>query len=284
MEPSEKVLAWHFIANDHKLRFGDGREVITGETLTVSSDRRLYDHGLYASKDILDALKYASGTTLCRVEISGDIASESNKIVGSSRTCLWMINIDKILSEFACRCVERAFKCIKGDQRSIDAISTARAYIRGEISKEKVMSAVMTAEAVTHENIPEYNNVIFAVAYAAYCATCSAADIGVAEGTYPQRMAAIYSANAIGSVYGSIAKSTEQEWQRAELIKMIEDEINGQINDQVISTNLHKQKLKSNNLIEDILTSTEKLSNSSISFDSTNLQRDRNPYLGLNNE
>lgn len=41
---------WHFAADDRRLGYGDRRLIVPGETLTVSGDLVLCQHGLHASR------------------------------------------------------------------------------------------------------------------------------------------------------------------------------------------------------------------------------------------
>ena len=66
----EKIKAWHFIDGD-SLRDGQLAEV--GRTYHVNPPLRMCSHGLHASVQPLDALNYASGSTVCRVECWGDV-------------------------------------------------------------------------------------------------------------------------------------------------------------------------------------------------------------------
>jgi len=56
---------------------------------------------------------------------------------------------DHLLHEFACRCAEHALSRIDSpDQRSIDAISTKRKWLKGEATDEELSEAWAAAEAV----------------------------------------------------------------------------------------------------------------------------------------
>lgn len=96
------MLAYHFVRNN-KLR--DGTPIPSdGEKLVYSGDLILCCYGLHASVKILDALRYAPGFTLCRVECGGKIIEGRDKIVCSERTILWRKDIRGILLSFAREC------------------------------------------------------------------------------------------------------------------------------------------------------------------------------------
>jgi hypothetical protein len=59
--------AWHFVSDTLR----DGRPVpADGEVLVHEGPLKLCASGLHASKNILDALHYAPGSTICRVEVA----------------------------------------------------------------------------------------------------------------------------------------------------------------------------------------------------------------------
>ena len=90
------ILAWHFV-ND-KLR--DGRDIPKdGELLVHEGALELCKTGLHASESIMDALRYAPGNTLCRVEMSGSMALGDDKLCSTERTVVWRIDAEPILFE-----------------------------------------------------------------------------------------------------------------------------------------------------------------------------------------
>lgn len=99
---SESVLAWHFAGD----ALWDGRPVPPdGEWLVHDGDVVPRESGLHASERIIDALKYAPGKTICRVELRGDIQRHGgDKIVGRKRRILWRVNGELLLREFARQC------------------------------------------------------------------------------------------------------------------------------------------------------------------------------------
>jgi len=102
--------AWHFLPKSQILRFGDGRPVIEGKTLTVSTESvsiRMCSWGMHASVDLWDALRYAPDLILTRVLVKGSVTCEPDKLVGTSRTCL------KIYSDLQPIFVKWALQIIK---------------------------------------------------------------------------------------------------------------------------------------------------------------------------
>ena len=98
--------AWHFLGTDQRLRYGDNRQVELGQTYTVPQDRplELCKYGLHASKRILDALPYAPGPIVCRVELVGQRIDSYDKSVAYTRRVGWMLDITDVLWQFARMC------------------------------------------------------------------------------------------------------------------------------------------------------------------------------------
>jgi len=95
------VLAWHFV--NATLR--DGRPVpADGVTLKHVGPLAPCESGLHASERLIDALQYAPGETLCRVQMGGTIRRETDKLVARQRTILWRIDATDVLRAFARRC------------------------------------------------------------------------------------------------------------------------------------------------------------------------------------
>ena len=105
------IRGWHFACNDRKLyqaRESHDRiiEVVPG--LTLGEPRRRIEpcwHGLHASVHPLDALGYARGSYVSRVELRGLIIPHNNdKLCASWRRHLWCADADAVLREFARWC------------------------------------------------------------------------------------------------------------------------------------------------------------------------------------
>ena len=95
------ILAWHFTGD--KLR--DGRPIPpVGEWLEHEGPIALCKSGLHASVDILDALRYAPGPILHRVELDGEIIEDEDKLVASRRKILWSVDLTDTLRAFARAC------------------------------------------------------------------------------------------------------------------------------------------------------------------------------------
>ena len=80
---------YHFSNQDCLCRYGDGRKIVAGETLTVDCEPILCERGLHASPRIIDALDYAPDFMLWEVELGGTVIHDKDKSVATKRTALW---------------------------------------------------------------------------------------------------------------------------------------------------------------------------------------------------
>ena len=98
------VKAWHWLQKDRRLRYGTKEIVEAGKTYRHDDDLVLCNSGLHASKRITDALRYAPGPVVCRVEMGGKFVHGDDKLVATERKVLWMLDATDILWAFARRC------------------------------------------------------------------------------------------------------------------------------------------------------------------------------------
>jgi hypothetical protein len=98
---SEKMKGWHFLREDGCLQYSPHTRVKVGQTLTYEGPLYLCESGLHASRNILDALTYAPGPILCRVELSGVIVHGNDKTVAQQRTVFAMADATELLRSFA---------------------------------------------------------------------------------------------------------------------------------------------------------------------------------------
>lgn len=92
---------WHFLREGRRLAHGDRRIVVPGETYRVEGEPVLCQHGLHASRQPIDALQYAPGPVLCKVQLGGTIVHGEDKSVATVRTVLAMTDVTDILRVFA---------------------------------------------------------------------------------------------------------------------------------------------------------------------------------------
>jgi len=94
-------LAYHFVGKTLR----DGRPVpADGEWLEHDGELELCASGLHASLDPFDALQYAPGSTLCLVELGGEIAHGHGKVVATRRKIIKRIDAEPLMLEFARWC------------------------------------------------------------------------------------------------------------------------------------------------------------------------------------
>ena len=101
---SESLLAWHFLSDKGKLANGDRRREMVGRTLVHRGPLVLCEGGLHASVRAIDALQYAPGPWVCRVECGGKIVRGDDKLVCSRRKTLAMVDATDTLRHFARLC------------------------------------------------------------------------------------------------------------------------------------------------------------------------------------
>jgi len=120
-----------------------------GELREVEGPPVMCEHGYHAGKTLFDALRYAPGPIICRVELSGDIITDTDKHAATKRRLLWRLDretSERILHEFACWVAEDALKRERAtgrepDERSWAAIEAKRKWLRGEITDDELAAA-----------------------------------------------------------------------------------------------------------------------------------------------
>jgi hypothetical protein len=140
--------AWHFLSEDKRLGFDDGRLVEVGVPLECEGILELCSNGMHGSVRLIDALCYADGPIVCRVEIEGHVIEGDDKLCGRRRTVLWWLDATRILHEFACECAEGALALIDNpDPRSVAAVAAKRRWLNGEIADEELAAAWSAARS-----------------------------------------------------------------------------------------------------------------------------------------
>jgi hypothetical protein len=92
------VTAWHFVGD----RLRDGRPVpADGEWLTHDGPVVMCKSGLHASVHPFDALRYAPGSILCRVECAGEVIHGDDKLVCTKRRIVQRMDATELLRYFA---------------------------------------------------------------------------------------------------------------------------------------------------------------------------------------
>src|SRR3990167_10769968 len=99
------ILGWHF-TDGTKLSHGDGRPIVVGETLSVEGPLVACHHGLHLSERAIDALGYAPGPWVWRVEGWGDAVRRGDppKWCVRHRRVLWGFDATPVLRRFTRAC------------------------------------------------------------------------------------------------------------------------------------------------------------------------------------
>ena len=149
----EKFTAFHFLGEDKRLRYGDNRLVEVGNTYSQSyphdtRDGDCYDSptlcesGMHASIRPIDALKYAPGPIICRVEVSGDVIRGDDKLVGRHRKVLAMADATRTLHEFAVAQARSALELTgEKDERCFAALEAKILWLDGKITDDDLARA-----------------------------------------------------------------------------------------------------------------------------------------------
>ncbi len=128
------LFAWHFCADTLR----DGSPIPDdGVTLRHDGNLVMCETGLHASVNIMDALTYAPGHTICRVRVEGhEEQGHNDKLVCRSRTILWRIDGEQVLRDFARWCALQVIDLW-------DAPAVVREYL--ETGKEELRVAAWDA-------------------------------------------------------------------------------------------------------------------------------------------
>jgi hypothetical protein len=155
---SKKVKAWHFVSADKMVGYAKRVPVVEGTRYYMEwpyqgyTEPTLCKAGLHASLRAFDALQYAPGPILCRVEVSGRIVHGNDKLVAEERKVLKMLDISTLLHEFACDEATRALDRRQNagyavDPRSRNAIAVKRLWLQGKATDAELDAARAAAEA-----------------------------------------------------------------------------------------------------------------------------------------
>lgn len=147
IEGYKQMKAYHFVDENWELIYAlKGTKVYEGMVTPrlEPPDKKieLCKFGYHASVKALDALQYASSGNLCIVEMSGEIIEGDDKVVATERTVIKMINIDRILHEFALWCAEKTLSLIPNpDPRSLKALEVKRLWLDGKATDKELQNA-----------------------------------------------------------------------------------------------------------------------------------------------
>ena len=194
----KKVLGWHF-TNGMVLR--DGQPLKVGKTYKYVGKLEMCAHGYHASEDILDALSYAPGFQVSRVECSGDMEKQNDKLVCRNRKVLWTLDAKKIIMRWSVRVATDAIKTAKKVCTDKAWNAWADLWISGKDRTAYAANAaanVAANAANVAANVTSYAaaNAANAAANAANVAAYVAAKAAAYADTYAAYVAANAAANA----------------------------------------------------------------------------------------
>ena len=151
-----KKTGWYFSNLNCKLGYNDGRQIEAGITHTVDCTPILCEQGLHASKRIIDALKYAPGPYIWRVELGGTVVVDDDKMVATERRYLWGFDASELLRGFARRCAldvihlwdapDVAVEYLKTGDESLRAAARAAAWDAAWDKQNRRLTAMVKAK------------------------------------------------------------------------------------------------------------------------------------------
>ena len=101
----DTVTGWYFSEESRLLRHGDAQPIALGVTHEVDAPIELCERGLHASVRAIDALQYAPGPIVWRVELSGEIKLGDDKCVATHRKYIGGgVDASAVMRLFARRC------------------------------------------------------------------------------------------------------------------------------------------------------------------------------------
>lgn len=143
--------AWHFLRADRRLAYPPHTPVVVGQKITVDPDKlELCKYGLHASIRALDALGYAPGPIICRVNLGGRILTANDKVCASERTVIAMADATETLRAFARSCALDVIDKWKAPAVVREYLETGNEGLRESAKSESwsaAKSAMWSAEA-----------------------------------------------------------------------------------------------------------------------------------------
>jgi hypothetical protein len=148
--------AWHFVRDDRTLL--DGTKLRVGKVYRLPQGQtpELCKRGFHASERAIDALTYAPGGVICRVELRGEIVTDTDKAVASERKVLWAADATRVLHLFALSEARRALMAERKagrepDPRSWEALRVKRLWLDGKATGQELGAAREAAGAAARE-------------------------------------------------------------------------------------------------------------------------------------
>src|SRR3990167_8203256 len=152
----DRWFGWHFLPAGRRLRWGSREVVEAGRTYRAKGSLAMCENGMHASARAIDALMYAPGPLVCRVELVGERLNAADKACARERSVLWLADATIVLHEFACTVATDALHLAEArgarvDPRSWAAIETKRRWLRGEATDAELAAARAVAWAAARD-------------------------------------------------------------------------------------------------------------------------------------
>ncbi len=189
------IQAWHF-TNGRALR--DGSKWKVGKIERHSEALFMCQSGLHASRNPLDALKYAPGTMIRRVKCGGQIIEDNDKLVCTKRKVLWAYDAAKVLRHFARLCALDVIHLWKAPEVVIKYLRTGD----NKLQKEAYNATCVARNAAYNAACNTAHDAAYYAAYAAYNA---ARDADVARDTTYTANAAYYAARDVANATDAVS-------------------------------------------------------------------------------
>lgn len=223
---NQGILAWHFLSDSCVLEHFDSVWVRPGMTLTVTPPLDIDKNGLHGSVEPLDALSYASGPTICRVKLSGDILEDTDKhrLCAERRTVIWAAYASETLYEFACSCAEEAIQTATDAGYVLprwvaEAIAARRAWLKGGYTDREIAHVCLDVDYEMRQALQDksYTSMLIGnVEEAAYLAVRAVMYQGERGVSYPE-----YAAQEAARLERLAVSLQEKLTQKAEQRKML---------------------------------------------------------------
>jgi hypothetical protein len=177
-----------------------------GEWLSVKGKLKMCSFGLHASAHVADAVCYAPGTTLCLVELDGEILEQDDKVCARKRKIIARFDATDLLRADARTSALSVIHLWKAPVIVKQYLETGDETIRAEAQKaaadaDAAAAAAAAADAAAAANVGAYA-ASYAASYASYAAS------------YAVYTAAAAAANAYAA---AAARSKHREVSRARL-------------------------------------------------------------------
>jgi hypothetical protein len=174
------------------MKLRDGQSLVAGKTYKFKGKLKMCVKGYHASENILDALSYAPGLQVSRVECSGKMETQSDKLVCRNRKVLWTVDAKKIILAWSMRVATDAVKTAKKVCNDPAWNAWAYLWISG---KDRTSASADAAYAAADAAYAAAADAAYAAADAAYAAADAAA-YASADAAYAAADAAYAAARA----------------------------------------------------------------------------------------